>query len=170
MQKNIYKILLGLIIVILIVGGWFAIFGIQRAVDVEYEAIQFQKTDTTDASDEVQTTITVTGKLHKKLFKTPLFVGSVTVDLYDFTKTYEMINLNLNKHNEKYYSVLHYHANINGKPEQAFLGLIWVNDNFEEIIIVDTEHIGIEHQYMIITAPAQTLTDAIQMYERLNDK
>lgn len=166
-RNYIMKSIIVFLSVIIIVGLFTSIFGVKRSIDEEYKAIQFRTNDLTEME---HTTIEIKGKLHKGIFKKPKFVGSIVIGLYEFTKRYELNNLTFTEYDKGYYGYLSYHANINGKADQKIMGDILISEDFKEIVIYVVEQTGSNEQLLkelIISAPSQTLNEAIEIYERL---
>lgn len=145
-----------------------AISGIPRTINKEYPAVQYRINDETYSEN---TTIAIKGKLFKRLFSEPKFVGSFVVDNFEYTKTYELANIMFYKSIRNGWGGLTYITVKDGRPIHESLGSIWMSDNFEKLTIWVYEPLDSDHKSttdLVISAPAKSRSEAIGISKQLN--
>lgn len=145
-----------------------AISGIPRSINKEYAAVQYRASDSTNTYN---TNIIVKGKLYKRLFSNPKFVGSISIDNFEYSKKHQLFDITFTKSIQASSGYLIYHVVENGVPLQEALGVIWMSENFSQLTILVFEPFDSQQRStkdLIISAPANTRTEAIQIFEQLN--
>lgn len=161
-MKKIYLISILLILVISI--AIFIFSCIPKSINLECPAVQYR---TNDNNYKENIKIRIKGKLCKRIFSKPMFSGDIVIDGYDFTNKYELIPITFDSRIRNGMGALTYTTIINGNPELETLGAIWITDNFKTINIQVNNP---SHKGTTISAPAQTLEDAIKISQNFNPK
>jgi len=168
--RPMIKVILILGCIAVLFGVAMLLSGIPRKIDKELQAVQFRIND--EAYSEA-TSISIKGKLYKRWFTNPRFVGSFVIDNYEYTKTYELLGITFLESLEHGWGGITYHTVVDGKPELESLGVIRTTNNFDELAIWAYEPKIGDHKSttdLMIAAPAHSRKEAVQIYERLFPK
>ncbi len=153
-----------LICIILLFVIVVALSGIPRSIHKEFETAQYRMDDETYVE---YSQMTITGKLYKRFFSNPKFVGSIMIDNFEITKTYNLFDLTFYKSAWNGYSTLTYSTVENGMPYIESIGTIWMSNDFEDIMVWVFEPIGgrskssTVDKALIIVAPTKSREAAI---------
>lgn len=140
-----------------------AISGIPKEIDKQYTAVMYRENEVGKID---KTSITVKGKLYKKLFSDTRFIGKIVISRFGYTKNYELCDVIFHKAVKDGYGSLIYDTTMNGAPKLETLGLIWIEGDFEKLTILVGEPILSEnksYKNLIISAPAETKEEAIKI-------
>ncbi|MGI2293798.1 MerR family transcriptional regulator [Paenibacillus sp. GXUN7292] len=165
--RPVVKAILILGCIAVLFGAVVLLSGIPKKIDKELPAVQFRINDETYS--EV-TSISIQGKLYKRWFTSPRFAGSLVIDNYEYTKTYELLGITFFDSIQQGWGVLTYSTVIDGRPELESLGLIRITKDFEQLAIWAYEPKLGDHKSttdLLIAAPAQTREEAVRIYEQL---
>ncbi|WP_258203340.1 hypothetical protein [Paenibacillus endoradicis] len=143
--------------------------GIPHKIDKQLSAVQFRMDDDSVVENTI---ITIQGSFYKRWFSDYKFEGSFIVNNYEFTKTYNKIELTLSKGEAKSAEgILYYSSSISGSPSTVFLGVITMSDDFEKISINILEPIDSDSKStkdLWIAAPASTREEALLLWNELH--
>ncbi|NIK77060.1 hypothetical protein FHS15_002185 [Paenibacillus castaneae] len=161
-----------LIGIALLFGIVIALSGIPHTMNKEFTAIQYR---TSDPAYVENTTIIVKGKLYKRFFTNPKFVGSIVVDNFEYTKTHQLFDITFYKYDQSSSDVLMYYTNKQGVPVHEPLGVMMMSENFNTLSILVFEPLDKNTNSkstmdLIISAPAASRKEAVQIYEQLSPR
>ncbi|WP_028594507.1 hypothetical protein [Paenibacillus assamensis] len=120
-------------VVVIIFGFFIWLYEFPSRVQFELPAVQFNAGNSKTVK---KTIIRVNGTYHRPLFRKERFEGSIQIDSFPFTKSYELVPLTM--HTDKTgvnYTVLTY---INPDPSAHHIdivGTMWVSEEWKEIKI-----------------------------------
>ncbi len=135
------------------------LYDFPKTVDIEYPAIEYR-----DKSSATKTMITIKGTLARPIFRNVSFSGKIVIDKYEFTKTYELIDIAFYK-NIKQGSMV-YTTIKNGKPVLEILGTIRMSGEFDKLNISVGEKLGTKTEFstnLKISAPAKSYDEALSI-------
>ncbi|UVI29656.1 hypothetical protein [Paenibacillus spongiae] len=140
-----------------------------QKIDLAYPAMEYRagKPESAEAI-----TIKVKGMLTKPLFRKQTFRGKIIIDKYEFTKTYNLIDLDFSQWNNDFYddNLYYYHVDVNGSLVSRPLGSLVISDQFAQLNIWVMEKIG-ETSWtgkdLHISAPARNYEEAVKINEDL---
>lgn len=165
---NRLKITLAAAVFLLIAGLFLYITPLQR--NVENTLYGFQcRIGGNEYEYENKITLYVKGVYKSYLFKNDTFEGIIEISGYDFT--YELTPAPLEFSDG--YSILLYHGNIDGKPVQNTIGMIFTESDFSSLLICVNEPNGDGtsgwngENGLIICAPAENVVQALETAEKL---
>lgn len=163
--KTIIKLLAAAFILV------FIFTCIPRNIDINYPAIRYYWDN---PNNVIQTTVAIKGKLYKPLFFNSRFKGTCIIEEYNFTKDYKMRDLIFEKKIFNGAATLCYINYQTGEraPKTKILGEIWISGDMDKICIsgYSPEFFSSDKNYeplMLISAPAQTKEDAMQIVDQL---
>lgn len=142
-------------------SAFLYLYNFPRQIDIAYPAIEYRAGEPQSA---VTTTVTIKGILNKPLFRAPSFHGQFIVDKYEYTKTYQLWDI------EFYQDVLFYHASVKGKIAHEPLGSLFTTDNFAQLNIMVAEPTdGTQRSSgnLRISAPANNYEEAMEINKNL---
>lgn len=161
MTNKKLNILLPLIVLIILTTCAFVLFyDFPQEIDVQYPAMEYREGDKSSAQ---ATTVKIKGRLSRPLFHDPIFKGEFIIDKYNFTKTYELMDIVFYKHIRNGWGSLTYTTVNNGQPIIQSFGSIWISRNFDELKILVYEPIETENKSstdLRLMAPAKTYDEA----------
>jgi hypothetical protein len=150
-------------------GLMVGISGIPKKIDVVYPAVEYREED---ESYLEHTTITIKGKLYTRWFSDPKFVGRISIDEYDFTKTYEGFDIKFYKDDFwRGRGSLSYLTIIDGNPIIESVGSIWMDGAMDKVNIWVYEPITGDSKStkdFFISAPAATREEAAAITKQLS--
>jgi len=137
------------------------LYDFPKKIDLEFPALEYRvgKPDSGEA-----TTIKVIGTLKKPLFRKPTFRGQFIIDKYDYTKMYQIWEI------ENYQDILFYYGSNKGSIFQKPLGTLMISDNFAQFNVVVFEEIDDNQRSgrdLRISAPAKNYEEALKINEEL---
>lgn len=159
-------------LIVIIMGSVLLLFyDFPKKIDLTYPAIELQPS-TTQSSKE--TTLNIKGTLKRPFLRNSIFKGSVTVDNYDYTKTYDLIDFPILETGDQRYSVLSYTTVLTDPDTNEVysdlisLGIIYIDGNFDHVGIRANGPINEEKSESInrwIVAPAENEEEATLLYQ-----
>lgn len=132
---NQRRVLISVVTVFLVILIALALFlynyNFPQKIDIERRAVIFTLNDSSSAQD---TLIKVNGTLYKPLFRQQKFIGSFSIDGYEFTQEQELTLYIVDRKKDINMSALFY---LEDSPPYNIKNnsLIWFDDNFESINI-----------------------------------
>ncbi|MGO4349715.1 hypothetical protein AB4Z45_29950 [Paenibacillus sp. MCAF9] len=143
------------------VSAFLFIYNFPKKIDLEYPALEYRVGK--PESGEV-TTIKVKGTIYKPLFRDPSFHGQFIINKYDYTKNYQLRDIDF------YQDLLFYHQNENGTSVHKPLGYLMISDNFAQMNIYVNENMN-DNQLigkdLRISAPAKNYEEAMRINAEL---
>lgn len=130
--KKAIILISSVLVVVLIGAGLFLYnYNFSEKVNVERTAVVFTLNDSSSAKS---TSIKVNGTLYKPLFRQNKFIGTFTIDAYDFTKDQD-VNLFITQRNKDINMGSLFYLDPSPPHNIKQYGLIWFDDKFENINI-----------------------------------
>ncbi|MCM3630641.1 hypothetical protein M3194_25240 [Paenibacillus glycanilyticus] len=142
---------------------------------ITYPAVEFRPGDPSSVDD---TTITVKGTLHRKLFRNKSFTGEMEIAKYDVTKS-RMFPVTFHNDIHNGWGSFTYMLGLrdaNGAPITANLigfGSIWMTEEFESVKLLLTEPVGKgegQGKDLQILAPATDYVSALALSEQYKER
>lgn len=172
--RNVLLVLVGMAALLAVIVG---ISGIPKKIDVVYPAVEFRAEE---AGYFDHTTVTIKGKLYTRLFSDPKFVGRLSIDKYDYTKTYEARNIifydDIWGGNLHYSTIISNQTSPNSAPEVQIvmesLGTILIEGDMDKVNIWVFEPIigdSKSTKDLFISAPATTREEAVVITQQLSN-
>lgn len=168
-NKKLKILLLSIVLIIVITCAFVLFYDFPQEIDVQYPAMEYRKGD---KSSVQATTVKIKGKLSRPLFRDPVFKGEFNIDKYDFTKSYDLIDIVFYKNIRNGLGSLTYTTINNGRPIIRSFGSIWISGNFDELKILVYEPIEAESKSstdLRLIAPAKTYDEARLIDKHLTD-
>ncbi|MFD0712227.1 hypothetical protein [Paenibacillus sp. GCM10027626] len=106
------------------------------------------------------------------MFSDPKFTGTLTIEGFEYTKTYELVPIVFNKKIGQGWGYIIYSTVKNGNPELKSLGVMRMNGKFDEFVIwlfepFDSDSKGTTD--LILASPAASWSEAMALYDRLKN-
>lgn len=169
MSNNTIKALIGTLAGLLLISLFLWLYPFPKKIDIEYPAVQFRGHP---AEAVEQTTLTLKGVLYRPLFRDERFVGELSIEKYDFTTKYELIDIDFHKNIRNGWGTLSYTKVANGQVSLNTFGDIRKLNQFDKVLISVYEPIGESSKTwtdLVITAPAQSFEEAQDIQEAFRD-
>lgn len=166
MSQTMKRILVTSIVLVLCSALFLYFYDFPKTIQKVYPAIQYVEGD---ESSMRQTTITVDGTLRHPLFRDQRFDGSIVIDGYEFTKSYELIEVQFYQNVRNGLGSLVYYTAQEGSHDMQSLGFIWKTGDFDRIKIMA---VGDEDESLItdtIIAPADNYDTALSIEKLFKD-
>lgn len=158
--KTIRTIIFVLIFLVATAIIFCSFYTFPQKINVTYPAIQFIQGDPSSA---ISTKITINGTITTPLFRSQKFIGSIMIDNLDFTKNYDLTDVDFSQKTRDKFTPIGY---VNLKLEDASdveLLMIFQTNNFEQL------EIGFYHpSNQKIVAPADNYESAVAIDKKLN--
>ncbi|MBJ6362563.1 hypothetical protein ACFOQM_14965 [Paenibacillus sp. GCM10012307] len=151
------KPLFSIVFAIVVLSIFLSAYNFPKTIDVTYSAVQFSEGDLSSAQE---TSVQVEGTLSRPLFGESSFRGKLSVegDEYEYTKSYELIDVVFHKEIRNGFGGLTYTSAINGKPDLKLLGALWIRGAFDQMKLQVNDPGSSDPDF--ITAPAANLEEA----------
>lgn len=160
-KRRLIVMISSIVILFAAASAFLYLYDFPKKIDLEFPAMEYRvgKPDSGEA-----TTIKVTGTLKKPLFRKPTFRGQFIVDKYDYTKKYQIWEI------ENYRDILFYYGNNKGSIFQKPLGYLVISENFAQMNIVVFEEVNDNSpsfKDLRISAPARNYEEAMKVNKEL---
>ncbi|MCH1624095.1 hypothetical protein [Fredinandcohnia quinoae] len=155
------KLVMMMIAIALPVTCFLFLYDFPKKINQDFNAFQYMAED---ANSGETLKVSVIGTYKRPLFRDPVFTGKMIIDKYDFTKTYELIDVGFFQHEGGKMGALAYTSTHEGKTDLVLLGMIAIDDDFNGFTILLNENDGmqIESDFRI-AAPATNYDEALQI-------
>ncbi|MGG4554778.1 MULTISPECIES: hypothetical protein [Paenibacillus] len=109
-----------------------------------------------------KSTIKIKGILSRPIFRNASFSGQIIFDKYEFTKTYDLIDIVFYKHINPHMGAMVYTTVKNGEPILELFGTVYISGDFDKVAFSLSEKHGVEPNTKI-SAPAENYDDALSI-------
>lgn len=149
------------IVIAFIVTCFILLYQFPKRIDQQYSAFEYKAGDAVNGES---VNVTIAGTVKRPLFRDQVFSGRIILDKYDFTATYELIDVGFFHSERGHIGSLTYTTVIGSKPELVLFGMIASNDDLDTftIIVNQNDALQIEKQ-LRISAPATNYNEAIEI-------
>lgn len=137
---------------------FFLFYSFPKTIDLDYPAIEYRNDEPGQA--EVAR-IWIKGTLRRPLFRDGSFRGSIVIDKYEFTRTFQLLDVQLSQREDAAMGLLTYSPVQNVLQPIRSLGMLWVSGNFERLEIHHSRGENGPVSY-ILSAPSRTYEEALQ--------
>jgi hypothetical protein len=163
-------VLLKIIFFMIIAAGLFTwLYKFPKTIDVEYPAIEYRVGDKLSVQE---TTIKIKGTLSRPMFRNASFKGEFIIDKYDFTKTYELVEMIFHKDIKNGWCSLTYYDVQNGQPILKSVGSIEISGDFDKLNIQVYEPLNAQSKSttdLRISAPSKKYDEALAINQMFKD-
>lgn len=166
MKKISIRVTLSLAIIGIII---FLLSCIPKTIDINYPAILYSRED---SSMVKRLSITMKGKLYNPLFLNPKYTGTCVIEGYEFTNSYQLIDINFTKGYDGL-GILSYTKILpDGNPDIQMIGSLWISGAIDRLCIFGIKPDEINSNAadrIIISAPAKTREEALKITDSWRD-
>ncbi|WP_416150094.1 hypothetical protein ACM26V_03600 [Salipaludibacillus sp. HK11] len=166
-SKKIKVTILVLITAVSSVGIFLMFYGVPINISSNVTAFEFLP-DETNNGEEIS--VYIDGVYKNPVLGKSTFSGSIQIDKYSLTESYEMFDLSFESPSFVNMATLSYTSVEEGKLMLEMFGNVWLSDDvFDRFIIILNENtqLGIA-QGTTIAVPAQNYSEAIRLFEKIN--
>jgi hypothetical protein len=168
--KKKLLVLLKIILFMIIAAGLFTwLYKFPQTIDLEYPAIEYRVDDKLSVQER---TIRIKGTLSHPMFRNASFKGEFIIDKYDFTKTYDLVEMIFHKDIKNGWSSLTYNDVQNGQPILKSVGSIEISGDFDKLNIQVYEPLNAQSKSatdLRISAPSKKYDEAFSINQMFKD-